>query len=235
MKAIRTRLLNPIVWRIPGLGARKLFGFALAEQGSMLDLHAAATKSTCAKRRAAYLRHMLDEARHASIFAKRSAEWRLAAGRASLGFPAADTDDLFSRLGEVRFLAFVHRGETRGRQQFEAYRDWFSRRGDSKTAGMFDAIIADECRHESYTLTLLIELAGGPAQARSELRRAAAWEAWRIWRRFGRAVAERMYVLLMVILYGATAPLALWLSFGARTQSVWKEVETFPAPVHPPD
>ena len=209
MSALLAKVVNPVVWRIPGHGARKLYSFSLAEHGSMLDLKAAARLTASPERAAAYVTHLLDETRHARMFAARSAELRAQEGRPSLGFPNADIENLFDRLGEVRFLAFVHRGECRGRQQFETYRDWFARRGDNKTRALFDAIVRDEIRHETYTRELLVELAGGEAEARRELTRAALWEAWRTWRRVGRFGAEKLYFAVMLVLYVLMAPFAL--------------------------
>jgi len=210
MNALLARISNPIVWRSRHHAARKLFEFSLAEHGSMLDLFAAARLTSSADRRAAYLRHALDERRHAAMFAAKSAEMRRDSGRESLGFPNADTDRLFERLGEQRFLAFVHRGETRGRRQFEVYRDWFADRADKRNRAFFDGIIRDEIRHESYTNALLSELAGGERERRAELRIVAGWEAWRTWRRAGRFLAERIYYASMVALYVLLAPFALF-------------------------
>ncbi|MBW8743494.1 MAG: ferritin-like domain-containing protein [Sphingomonas sp.] len=224
MAALRARLVNPIVWRVPGHAARKLFSFSLAEHGSMLDLASAAHLAPDPERRALYLRHMLDEQRHARMFAMRSADLRLRDGRQSLGFPVADNEDLFERLGELRFLAFVHRGEKRGRQQFEAYRDWFQGRGDRKSASLFTAIIRDETRHEQYTYDLLVELAGSLGRARAEIRAASLWEKWRIWRRLGRVIAEQAYFLAMSVIYLISGPFfrlavrpraAGWINHGA--------------------
>ncbi len=214
MTALLARLVNPIVWRIPGHGARKLHGFSFAEHSSMLDLNAASRLTTSPQRAALYLQHMLDENRHARMFAMRANELRVEGGRPSLGFPHADFENLFERLGEVRFLAFVHRGERRGRAQFETYKAWFARQGDNKTRAMFEAIVRDETRHETYTRALLVELAGGEANARKELTLAALWEAWRHWRRLGRAAAEGFYFVLMLAFYALLAPftlLAAWL------------------------
>ncbi len=198
MRGAVAKLLNPLVWRIPGHEARKLFRFALAEQGSRIDLHAAARLTVSPERRAAYVRHLLDETRHARIFTRRSAELRAADGRTSFGFPRADTEDLFEHLGEMRFLAFVHRGETKGCEQFEQYCDWFGRHGDQRTRGIFESILKDERRHMSYTRELLVELAGGETAARREIRSAMLWEAWRTWRRAGRFLAEKLYFVAMV-------------------------------------
>lgn len=203
------RFVNPIVWRIPGHDAWKLHSFALAEQSSSLDLLAAARLTPSVERRALYLRHALDEARHALIYSHRSAELRRLRGRNSYGRLHADTEDLFERLGEVGFLAFVHRGEWRGRRRFDGHRDFFARCGDQRMRAMFEGVLQDERRHESYTHQLLVELAGGEHQARAELRRSATWEAWRSWRRAGRFLAMNLYILLMTVFYVALAPLAL--------------------------
>ena len=221
MRAFLARIANPIVWRIPGHAARKLFSFSLAEHGSMLDLTAAARLTQSPQRRAAYVRHLLDEARHAQVFALRSADLRRSDGLESLGFPQADTEDLFESLGELRFLAFVHRGETHGRQQFTTYRDWFGRRGDEKTRAMFDAILRDEQQHEAYTWDLLVQLTGSSEAARRELRKAQLWGAWRTWRRAGRFIAERAYFVLVLGLYCLLAPFALAVSWLRPVRKGW--------------
>ena len=223
MTALLARLVNPIVWRIPGHGARKLRGFALAEHGSMLDLAAAARLTPSPERAALYLRHSLDENRHARLFALRADELRAQADRPSFGFPHADIENLFERLGETRFLAFVHRGERRGRAQFETYKAWFGRQRDNKTRALFDAIVRDEIRHETYTRDLLVELAGGEVAARRELTHAALWEAWRHWRRLGRSAAEGFYFTLMLLLYGLLAPFAVLTSWLRPQRSGWSK------------
>jgi len=221
MSALLVRLVNPLVWRIPGNHARKLFKFSLAEHGSMLDLSSAANQTLSRERQAAYLRHLLDEKRHAQMFAARSTEIRRKHNLETLGFPNADTEELFKRLGEVRFLAFVHRGERRGRQQFEAYRDWFARHGDNKSRAFFDGIIRDELRHETYTRELLTQLAGSDAAARRELRNAAAWEAWRRWRRLGKFAAEKTYFPLMLLLYMLLTPFAILVRSARPARTGW--------------
>jgi hypothetical protein len=202
-------LLAPLAWRVPGHAARMLHGFARAEQGSMIDMLAAANLTPSPARRALYLRHALDEGRHAGMFARRSAELRRAGGRAPLGPVLADTEQLFERLGEARFLAFVHLGEARGLAQFEAHIRACRRGGDDRSAALLEAISADETRHERYTGELLAELSGGARGARRAVRRARLWEAWRLWRRAGRWVSARVYAALMLALFVAVAPFAL--------------------------
>jgi rubrerythrin len=216
MRSAVVRLVTPIVWRVPGHGARKLYGFARAEQGSRIDLLHAAHRTTSAARRVLYLRHALDESRHAGMFWRRSTDLRTATGRAPYPPPVADTERLFERLGELRFLAFVHRGEQRGRRQFERYAAHFEARGDARTRQLFEAILTDEHRHERYTRELLVELAGSERAARAELRRAAVWEAWRMWRRAGRTLATAVYTLAMIAIYLVAGAVAVTASFAAR-------------------
>ncbi|HET9624762.1 MAG TPA: ferritin-like domain-containing protein [Kofleriaceae bacterium] len=201
------RAVTPIVWRVPGHGARKLYAFARAEQGSRIDLLQAAHLTPSRARAARYLRHALDETRHTGMFWRRSTDLRLAAGRAPFPPPVADTEDLFERLGEPRFLAFVHRGEQRGREQFALYARHFAARDDDRTRALFDAILVDEARHATYTRDLLVELVGERG-ARRELRRAAMWAAWRAWRRAGRAISGAVYTLAMVAVYLVAGPIA---------------------------
>jgi rubrerythrin len=223
------RLVTPLVWRIPGHGARKLYGFARAEQASRIDLLLAAQRTESLARRALYLRHALDETRHAGMFWRRSTELRLEELRVPFTAPVADTEDLFERLGERRFLAFVHRGEGRGRAQFELYARHFARRGDARTEALFEAILVDEQRHESYTRALLVELAGGERAANAELRRAALWEAWRMWRRAGRAISAAIYTLAMTLIYLVTGPIAAIGLRAMRRRPTWH----LPAPAGP--
>ena len=221
MRALLARLSNAVVWRLPGRAARKLFSFACAEQSSLLDLLAAARLTPSPARRQRYLQHAMDESRHALMFAGRSSQLRRSAGRPSFGPPDADMESLFEHLGEQQFLAFVHRGERRGRQQFETYRDYFARRADDRSRALFEAILVDERRHEAYSRELLVELSGGEAKAQAALRRAAAWEAWRLWRRLGRFIAGNLFAFTMTLLYFALAPLALTVRFLSPYRRGW--------------
>jgi hypothetical protein len=209
VRGLLVRAISPLVWRLPGHAPRKLEAFGRAEEGSRIDLLAAAHATPSPERRVQYLRHALDETRHAAMFSRRASELRTQAGLAAAGPPRADAEDLFARLGELRFLAFVHRGEQRGRRQFEVYARHFARHGDDRTRALFEAILVDERQHERYTLELLTALCASPRAAARELRRAAWWQAWRAWRRLGRALANAVYTVAMTVVYVVAAPLAL--------------------------
>ena len=210
LSATLARRLSPLTWRTQARSARKLFSFALAEQGSMLDMQLAAAGTPSPARAALYLRHADDEARHAQMFA-RQAQRLAGAARRPFTLPPlrADSERLFESLGELDFLAFVHHGEVRARDQFEAYLQWFARAGRDAEHRLLSAILVDERRHCDYTRELLAELCQDEHELRRALRRVARWELGRGWLRAGRFVAERVYVATMLVLYILAAPLAL--------------------------
>lgn len=200
------RVLNPLVWRSHDHAAAKLHAFALAEQGSMLDMRLAAAATPSPARAAAYLRHADDEARHAHMFDRHA---RKLAPTRELGPLAADSERLFEQLGERDFVAFVHRGEARALAQFETYLAHFVAHGRDAEHRLFAAIMSDEQRHATYTHALLLELAGSETEARAALRRVARWELGRRWLRAGRFMSERVYVLTTLLVYLLCAPLSL--------------------------
>jgi hypothetical protein len=188
--------------------ARLLHAFARTEEQSQLELRQAARSCGDDRRRARYLRHALDEARHARAFAEHAAELARAAGSAGFARPSAGCESLYERLGELRFLAFVHAGERRGRVEFETYARLLRRRGNEALAKLFEDLVQDERQHEAYSARLLEELAGN-AGARRALRWAARNGAWREFRRRGRALAGVFYGMTMLLVYAALAPFAL--------------------------
>ena len=210
LSATLARRLSPLTWRTPARSARKLFAFALAEQGSMLDMRLAAARTPSPTRAALYLRHADDEARHAQMFA-RNAQRLAGAARRPFVLPPlrADSERLFESLGERDFLAFVHHGEVRARDQFEAYLEYFAHAGRDAEHRLLSAILVDERRHCDYTRELLREHCRDDADLRRALRRAARWELGRGWLRAGRFLAERVYIATMLVLYVLAAPLTL--------------------------
>jgi rubrerythrin len=188
--------------------ARLLYGFARTEAQSQLELRQAAQACGDARRRARYLRHALDEARHAHAFAEHAAELARLAQAPGFARPHAASERLYERWGEPRFLAFVHLGERRGRVEFETYARLLRKRGAEPLARLFEALEQDERQHEAYTARLLEELAGA-GHARRTLAWAARRTAWRALRRRGRALAMATYGVAMLLVYAALAPFAL--------------------------
>lgn len=188
--------------------ARLLGGFARTEAQSSLELRRAAQVCEDIQRRALYLRHALDEARHAQAFAEQASIVARTAGLQTIQGPAAGSEDLFERHGEARFLAFVHHGERRGRLQFEVYARLLRRKGQHSLAELFELLVADELQHEAYAARVLLELAG-PRAAQRARRWAARSETWRGFRRSGRRMAGAVYSACMLLVYLALAPYAL--------------------------
>jgi bacterioferritin (cytochrome b1) len=193
-------------WGSPERAAQLLLAFARAERSSHYDLRAAANSCKDRARGALYILHASDEARHAQLFQLRALQ--LAPEGLARSETRADYEQLFERLGERDFLAFVHMGERRGRRQLSLYRDELAKLGDVKTRALLDAILVDELQHERYTWEQLQLLAGKVGAARA-LRRARLWEAWRSWRRLGRTLALWFFGAGMIALYYALWPLAI--------------------------
>lgn len=181
--------------------------FARTELGSSSIMRWAAAATASPARRAAYLRHALDEERHARLFAARARKLGVSPGPL-----IADADDVYRSLGERRFVAFVHRAETRGAREFEAYERAHRARGDTKTAALFALLLRDERRHVEYSKGLFAELAVG----RGTLAWVAAWEAVRAARRSARAVLGTLHGLVMFVLYAAVLP--FWLVSRLRSR-----------------
>jgi rubrerythrin len=193
---------------------RRLHGFARTEAQSQLELQRAAELCESSERRALYLRHALDEARHARAFAEQASRLSHALGKVETLRLDAPSEELFERWGEARFLAFVHHAERRGRLEFEVYGRLLRRLGREPLARLFEGLVRDERQHEAYSARLLEELVG-----KSEARRALAWaarsETWRAVRRHGRRLARVAYAAAMLIVYALLTPYALgfrWLS-----------------------
>ena len=193
LRASIARISNPIVWRLPGRGARMLFSFAHAEAASRMDLLAAARHTPSLERRALYVRHAIDEARHATMFELRSAELRAARRTAAARRGARRQRSAVRAPGRA---AASWRSCTRRGARPPAVRG-LSRvlRAHAATiacARCSTPMLADE-RATRPTPRELLRRAGRQRAraARAALRRAAAWEAWRLWRRSGRALARR--------------------------------------------
>ena len=208
MSARLAGLLSPLTWRRPQQIVRRLAAFARAEEGSRIDLSAAAAQCTDPSRAARYLEHARDEARHTLLLMTHARRVARVHGLPPPPPARADSDALFAQLGEADFLAFVHHGEARAVEQFTVYERWFRQR-DTKIAAMFSALLEDERRHAAYSRALLVTLVG-EEQARQKLRRARTWELWRLWRRAGQPPARHIYRLTFLALLPLLSVLSVW-------------------------
>ncbi|MFO0749420.1 MAG: hypothetical protein U1F43_27695 [Myxococcota bacterium] len=216
------RATTPWAWRSRRRIAMKLMGFAATEHGSALDMLRAADRTHDARLRRLFFRHGLDEARHAQRFRDAAKALDPAAAELTRAHEKLHgvRQDLHERLGEVAFVAFVHRSEARAKAQFDVLAAHFSDHPEHPELGrLFSEIGKDERGHVAYSRQLLDEWrAAGRARevARAErsVRLSGAWQAWR---RQGRRIGDVMVRLLLLALFIGVVPLfALMSRLGAK-------------------
>ncbi len=213
-RAIAARVTARWVARSPRRTARLLQRFAETELGSAYTMRWAAGHTEDPARRAAYLRHALDEERHARMFHGRARRLSAVDARPL----TSDAEDVFASLGERRFLAFVAHAERRGRLQFEAHVRALAGR-DDVTVALLSAVIEEEREHERYARALLEATYPG-----TRLRSHAAvllWEAARGARRGMDRLTSAVFRVVMTAVYWTLLPLALLTRAGlVRPRSV---------------
>ncbi len=210
------RLSATFAWRSDRRIATKLHGFALTEQGSALDMFRAAEAATDPQQRRLFLRHALDEARHARRF--RDAALALVPDSQPRAHERhhALPQDLYANLGTERFLAFVHLSEAQAHRQFIVLAGHFERQAErhgerfQSIARLFNELAREEQFHVAYSRHLLgllyaeEERERRVAKALSRERRALAWAAWK---RAGVRLGGRFTTLLMLVVFVAVLPL----------------------------
>lgn len=219
------RLCAPLVWRNDRRIAQKLLGFSLTELGSAHDMFRAAELATEPTHRRLFLRHALDEARHARRFRDAALALCPEASPRPHERRHALPQDLYRRLGPERFLAFVHLSEARAERQFRALAAHFSRRAArdpraAELARLFEDLAREERFHVAYSRHLLQHLFSDADRARragralSRERRSLAWAAWK---RAGVRLGDRFTTLLMALVFVGVLPVfALALRLGRR-------------------
>lgn len=195
------RLVAPWVWRQEKKTATKLLEFAATEAGSALDMLKAAELVKEPKLRRLFFKHALDEARHAELFRAQASTYSGGQRLSEYAQVHAVRQNLFQRLGLLRFVAFVHRAEQQGQAHFQALGRHFS--GDPALSALFDRIERDERFHVAYSHKLLTEWSeNGQAalvrRARAQVRLGRLWEGWR---RAGRRLGDVMTRAILGSLY----------------------------------
>lgn len=215
------RLSAPLTWRGPTRTARRLEEFALTEAGSALDMLRAAELSGDRRLRRIFLRHALDEARHARMFRELARRIDPRAGRDLSEYAQihGQRQDLFERLGPVAFLAFVHLAEKKGESHFRALSAHF--RGRPELQQLFARIAKDERFHVQYSRHWLSRLEPRAARAMIASQARTAWTAWK---RAGRALgdhAARAFLALVYVL--VLPPFALAQRWADPERKGWKK------------
>jgi hypothetical protein len=211
-------VLNPIqrwIWRDPVRRGHRLLRFAEVEADGGRDLARAAEITADAKLRRLYLRHALDEQRHAEIFRRRGSEllrahrqgaepaWQpdwLAPGERGL-------DDVQVEAGgDGPLLAFLHLSEAAAARGFTTYREAVG--DDQETRTVFGLILKDEEFHMTYTRH---ELARGSPQRQGWL----LWKArlgrlWKGYLRLAVGLGSVMGAVILTLQYFILLPPFAW-------------------------
>lgn len=206
-------LLRPVhrwVWRDAHRCARKLMTFAATEADGGRDLSRAAEVTSDPLLRRLYLRHALDEDRHAALFRARGRALLAALGGARGSFEARwltpgerGRDDLrVEDEGDAALLAFLHLSEKAAAARFEIYRDVLA---DEETRAVFGRVLRDEVFHMRYTRTQLERIA--PERHRRALWLARATRLWKGYLRIATAVAGWLGTVVLLAQYFLVLPL----------------------------
>jgi hypothetical protein len=212
-------LLRPLhcwVWSDAHRRGAKLLSFARTESDGGRDLSRAAELTGDPLLRRLYLRHALDEQRHAELF--------LARGRAILAeLPEAldasasnpfqatifapgerGLDDL--RVDGERddsLLAFLHLSEKAAAQRFTVYKDVLAL--DPRTRDVFGEVLADEAFHMNYTYAQLRRVS--PRRHGLHLWLARLTRVWKGYLRLATALGSVMGRIVLTAQYFVVLPL----------------------------
>jgi hypothetical protein len=223
--------LHRWIWRDVDRRARKLIHFAETEaEGGRHLAHAAELTSDPLLRRL-FLRHALDEERHAALFRSRGQTLRRARaaggkkgekrgdkpGDKTAGFDAdwlAPGERGLDRLqvgemSEPALLAFLHLSEKAAAERFALYGEMLE--DDPETRAVFGDVLRDEVFHMTYTRTQLTRVA--PARNRRALWRARAGRFWRAYLRFAGALAGLLGGIVLTVQYFLLLP---WFAIAAK-------------------
>ena len=203
--------LHWLIWNDPHRRARKLLRFAETEADGGRDLARAAERTKDALLRRLYLKHALDEQRHAEMFRNRGsqmlsslsvarsateANW-LAPGERGLDDLAVDEEN------DESLLAFLHLSERSALRRFAVYEKVLT--SDPETRGIFGAILRDEAFHMNYTHSQLKRVC--PRKYGMRLFVARASRLWKGYLRLALVVAGFMGGLVLLAQYFVVLPL----------------------------
>jgi rubrerythrin len=222
------RLLRPLhrwVWSSPRRRADKLMRFAETEADGGRDIARAAERTRDALLRRLYLRHAMDEQRHAKLFRTRGrdilaslagqpdeggfqANW-LSPGERGLDDLAVDQEQ------EDSLLAFLHLSEKAAARRFAIYHEVLT--VDPVTRAVFGDILKDEAFHMNYTLSQLKRVS--PRKHGVRLWWARLTRLWKGYLRVASAIANVMGGVVLAVQYFVILPVfALMAKRAARRQ-----------------
>jgi rubrerythrin len=209
------RLLRPLhrwVWGDARRRGEKLLKFAKTEADGGRDIARASERTNDPLLRRLYLRHAMDEQRHANLFRTR--------GRAILqaldvkdesSFDAnwfspgeRGLDDLnVAGESESSLLAFLHLSEKAAARRFAVYQEVLA--VDPTTRDVFTDVLKDEAFHMNYTLAQLKRVE--PKKHGMRLWWARLTRLWKGYLRIASAVANVMGSVVLAVQYFLILPI----------------------------
>jgi hypothetical protein len=219
--------LHRWVWSAPERRAQKLLRFAQTEADGGRDIARAAELTDDPLLRRLYLRHALDEQRHANLFRARGraifASLEGAGGSAS-GFQAnwlapgeRGLDDLVvDEQSPGALLAFLHLSEKAATLRFAAYQGVLD--VDPDTRDVFGEVLRDEAFHMNYTHTQLRRVA--PRRYGVRLWLARLTRLWKGYLRIATALANVIGTVLLTVHYFVFLPLFAFLAKRAQRREL---------------
>ena len=198
------RCTGMVSWRKASHQAYLMSKFAATEQGSSYDMLSAIENTQYPELKHKYLHHAIDEARHARLFRSRAFALgvdREQAARIDIGYlhdnGIVGGETLCERLGEHKFLAFVHDAENRGLEHFLIYLN--SPHTDAQTKEALQGITKDEHFHRAYSKAALEKYV--PEQADSLLRAVRIRRYKEAWMRMAKSMATTLSSFWLTLFY----------------------------------
>jgi len=213
-RSTRERALRPIhrwVWRDAHRRAWKLLAFAKTEADGGRELSRAAELTRDPLLRRLFLRHALEEQRHADLFRARGRT--ILAGLGAAGARSYEAnwvtpgerglDDLrVDEQHDASLLAFLHLSEKAAASRFAVYREVIP---DEETRDLFRRVLRDEVFHMGYTRSQLERIA--PSAHRRHLWRARASRLWKAYLRLATAIAGLIGSAVLLAQYFLLLPI----------------------------
>ena len=203
--------LHRWIWSDKQRSARKLFSFADTEADGGRDLVRAAELTDDPTLRRLYVRHALDEDRHAELFRARGSALlrelpkhgpaRFQLNWVSPGERGLDDLSVHTET-DASLLAFLHLSEKSAAGHFATYVD--ALKDDPATSAVFREILKDESFHMSYTLAQLTRVA--PERRRLLLWKARLGRLWKTYLRLMSAIAGVMGSIILTLQYFVLLP-----------------------------
>lgn len=200
-----------LVWRNPRRRAQNLLRFAEVEADGGRDIVRAAELTPDPVLRRLFLKHALDEQRHADLFRTRGLALIRTLPREAAAGVRADwltpgergLDDLrVESEGDEALLAFLHLSEKQAARDFANYVAVLG--GDPPTQAVFEKVLHDETFHMTYTRRELDRVA--PDRAAGRLWMARLRRFWKGYLRLAAGLAGLIGAIILTLQYYLLLP-----------------------------